>query len=1187
MNPLGMGLVISLRDSFSQNAQRISHMAGTLDSRLGTAAASIQQSTRQIQQGAKIIGVGLATMAVPSALVASTIQTQRALGALSSVGIRDLRALEDAAERFTAVWSDYSKAEFVAAAYDIKSGISSLTDAAVGSATEMAALTAKATRATVGDMTNVFAAGYDTFRDLNRELDDTQWFGALSGALSQTVQQFRTTGPEMAHAMRNVGKLATQANRPLYEQLAVLGTLQASMPGAEAGTLYKAFMMKAAEAGKGLGLSFTDTQGRLLGITEIIGRIKNRFPDLSQAAAQVQLKEAFGSDEAVRFVLQLASGVDGLESSIQGVAAAMRGGSSTTREMAEAMNRDLGSRVTVLRQNLQNAMEALGRTILPVVLPVVRALTAIVHGMHRIITAAPLLFGGLLGIVFIVGLLITLSGALLALSGAIKIAFVVVKFLPILFGIVKASVLSTLGQLAAAFWPITLVIAAVVISVLALRAAWNNNFAGIRDRLVGVWNTVTLVVQGFRSLVQSFRDGSGTIAGDLAEQLQASGLMGTVTTLFMIYHRVRAFTVGLFGIVSSMAARAFGIIGNALQGIIAPIGSVLKAFMSIGAAFGFVGAQSSAEPFLRVGQAIGFVLGALLQAAAIVVRVVLYPVSLVLKLVALVARAFAVVTGGIVRAAVAVAKWLWWIAVPARMLVGWFVLMGRTIATVWRILSGEVSLTQGLKTIGRAALDWVLTPFRFLGEVWRSFCNGIQRGVGLMVAGFRWMGTSIMAILRELPIIGFMIDMFDISSRLARGEIGWFDAGKALVVAFARGLMSGILFPFKILWKALGWLRRLLPFSDAHEGPLSDLTASGASVLKTFGKGIMSVVGLPARLILGAFRGIMTAIRGLWSGIGSVARGAGNVLTAPFRRIAEGFKSAWSGIGNMAAGSGVVGTLMTPFRLGLQGVGRLLSVTTDNIQRSWSLMRASAGWVARAILSTQEGIGNRLSGVWDSMKQRAAALWSGIGSMAEAGRNGLAAMTSLDGIRGAFAGAKQWLSGSLTLEPRDGAVVDAMDGLVAVLRFVGARLGNALDGNVRPALSGVARTAAAATIVSANIVAPSIGAERAPLRPNAPQLFVSAEKPTESVVSVPDGHPYRDAKPIMPAFVPVQRPMADQRTQERREGSPDMGELFALLREFVHRPIDVTVVSRLDGREVAKSVYRDMREQRVKGYETL
>ena len=130
-------------------------------------------------------------------------------------------------------------------------------------------------------------------------------------------------------------------------------------------------MMKAAEAGEELGLSFTDSSGRLKGVVDILREVQRQFPDLSQAAAQVQLKKAFGSDEAVKFVLQMSQGLGALEGSIQSVAKAMRSGTAVTEEMANAMNMDIGAQFILLRQQFGNLFETLGKTLRPVVGPVI------------------------------------------------------------------------------------------------------------------------------------------------------------------------------------------------------------------------------------------------------------------------------------------------------------------------------------------------------------------------------------------------------------------------------------------------------------------------------------------------------------------------------------------------------------------------------------------------------------------------------------------------------------------------------------------------------------------------------------------------------------------------------------------------------------------------------------------------
>ena len=52
------------------------------------------------------------------------------------------------------------------------------------------------------------------------------------------------------------------------------------------------------------------------------------------------------------------------------------------------------------------------------------------------------------------------------------------------------------------------------------------------------------------------------------------------------------------------------------------------------------------------------------------------------------------------------------------------------------------------------------------------------------------------------------------------------------------GLTGGVQILYKGVAFVLGKVRGLLPFSDAREGPLSGLTASGGAILQTMGAGV-------------------------------------------------------------------------------------------------------------------------------------------------------------------------------------------------------------------------------------------------------------------------------------------------------------------------------------------------------------
>ncbi|POB85131.1 phage tail tape measure protein, partial [Vibrio vulnificus] len=70
-----------------------------------------------------------------------------------------------AAREFSQQWSGTTQADFIRASYDIKSGIATLSDEAVGQFTKIAALTAGATKSSTDQMTSLFASGYNIYRD--------------------------------------------------------------------------------------------------------------------------------------------------------------------------------------------------------------------------------------------------------------------------------------------------------------------------------------------------------------------------------------------------------------------------------------------------------------------------------------------------------------------------------------------------------------------------------------------------------------------------------------------------------------------------------------------------------------------------------------------------------------------------------------------------------------------------------------------------------------------------------------------------------------------------------------------------------------------------------------------------------------------------------------------------------------
>jgi len=847
---LGLGVVVSMKDGFSQNAVRVQTSMQSLDATVSASSERMTRNLDRIQKGTMMIGAGFALMAVPVGLVASTAATQKALGELSSLGVKDLQAIENAAESFTNTWSGSTKAEFITAAYDVRSALSGLTDEAVGSFTAMAALTGKATKATTEEMVGTFTTAYGIFKPIMQDMLDAQWARTFSGAMAQTVASFKTNGRQMADAIKNIGAVAASSNIPLQEQLAILGQLQTTMPGSEAGTLYKAFIMKAAEAGEKLGLSFVDSTGRLKGVIPILQEIKGRFPDLSQAAAQVKIKKAFGSDEAVKFLLQMSQGVGALESNIRSVEQAMKTGTAVTEEMARAMNMDIGSQFKLLRQQIGNLAEILGRTLLPVVTPIIQGISKVVLFFQKLARSMPGLTRVVLTLSMALGAVLVVVGGVIAAAGTIGLMLPAIKAGLAAMGAAVAGVGSAFATY---FLPVVAIIAGVVLAVYLLKRAWETNFGGIRDTILGVWEKVKLVFNGIRELISSLSGGTGRMSAELAKKLEAAGLMGLVVMVFRVYYRVRQFLTGLWQAFSSAFGKIRAILEPAVRALMQAYGALYKAVFSILEIFGLAASSADASSYRSLGETLGSVLGVIAKVGAYLLKFMIYNLVAVIKVVTWVVRAVVWLGKTIVTTFIEAGKFIYKFFLPIRLLVQALRIVGRVVYTVWQVLTGDISVLDALKSIGKAVFDFPATPFQWARDVivgvW-NFIKGLFSSIGRF---FTSIASSLVAAFMDLPLVRTLADVFGAVRSFLSGDTTFFEAGKRLLIALGKGIWSAVTYPFDMLNKALGRLRKLLPFSDAEEGPLSSLTRSGMALLEVLGVGIAKAAQVPVRALQQAF----------------------------------------------------------------------------------------------------------------------------------------------------------------------------------------------------------------------------------------------------------------------------------------------------------------------------------------------
>ena len=554
--------------------------------------------------------VGLAAGAVVSGLAllaTSGLATEKALGELATLGVKDLAVVEETARQASNSMAGLTKDQFISAAYDIKSGISSLSDEGVASFTALAAKAAQATKATVADMTNLGATAYGIHKRMYAQLSDSDFGAMLYAGVASSVQAFKTTGAAMNQAMSNLGAAATQAKRPLEEQLAVLGTLQNSMEASVAGTAYKSFFRDASNGFKELGIQAVDASGQMKSMPDLLAALEKKLGPLTQAKLD-SITKAFGSETGA-MIQNLLGKSEELRASIATVGEAMKGGTGFLDDMAASLNTGLGPSLALLGQRAQNLREELAKHLAPVLTVIVTAISRLVLRMQE---AAKSPFAGFL--LKTVGGISAVLVALTALSGAMW-------FFTAMGPMLAKALLPLKTALLGLGWPVLAVIAVVGL----LYVAYRKNLGGIADTINRWAKRISLLVQGVIAIFQSLKGNTFEVKGALAEEIHAAGLEGLVTSVARIVYRIKEYFAGLWD------ALDFGPMLAALEPAFAKLGDLIDLVGgAIALAFGS-SCDSAGNNARALGEIVGGVLTWVFEALGTAISVVVHIVDAVVS----------------------------------------------------------------------------------------------------------------------------------------------------------------------------------------------------------------------------------------------------------------------------------------------------------------------------------------------------------------------------------------------------------------------------------------------------------------------------------------------------------------------------------------------------------------------------
>lgn len=782
-----LSVIMSVVDNVSGPIGKMGQSASSSAGALGTLSNVFANMTKT---GTLMAGAGVQLGEALMSPVEATFETKRAISELSSLGVEQLGMIEDAAKDFSNTWAGTTKSEFISAAYDIKSGIASLTDEGVAQFTELAGITATATKSSIGTMTNLFATGYGIYKDYYNELSDLEFGEMFSAGIAQSVKQFKTNGDEMSAAIQTLGASATNAQIPLEEQLSILGMLQATMSGSEAGTKYNAFLRSAVKGGEALGLSFVDANNQMLSMPEILDMLHSKFGDTIDAAEKMQLQEAFGDSESVKLIDLMYNKVGDLENNIVSMYGSLGRGTEATLEMADAINSSDPAAFELIQQKAHNVAETIGNIVSPKVREYGQKVSGALEKVEEWASGHEELVTKIFSVLAVLAVFLTVGGVVITTIGLI--GGTVTKTIRF-FQRAKEAV----GILGGAFNTALPALRSFGSSILNMaRTAITSLVSAMSPMIASVWSFTTALLANPVTWI-------------------VIGIVALIAAIILLYNKCEWFR-NLVNQLGEALKEGFGKALEIVTAVFSAIANFIGSSMEKAKNFVSEKLQGMKDTYNEHG-------GGIKGAAAVVMKGVTGVFTAGYN-------AIDNLTGG--KLTELKNKWSEKLA-PVKEVAGTIMNAAKDtiVEKLGNIKNAYVQNGGGIKGIAAAAVE------------------GVK---GYYTAGFTFIdnltGGKLTAIKNK-----FAEGINGIKTKIS-DSISWFkNSGKKIMDTFTEGIKSALNAPVEMVKSGLQKIRNMLPFSDAKEGPLSQLTLSGSKVLTTLTTGIKSVEDAPAEAVEESF----------------------------------------------------------------------------------------------------------------------------------------------------------------------------------------------------------------------------------------------------------------------------------------------------------------------------------------------
>lgn len=385
---------------------------------------------------------------------------------------------------------------------------------------------------------------------------------ALAGAAAASS----TDVEHLTQALAQCSAGAKNAGWSIQETTAVLARFaDAGIEGSDAGTSLKTMLQRlaaptdsAATMIEQLGIQTRDSNGDLLGASEIAEELQNKLGGLDSASRDAALSTIFGSDAMRAATVMMNSGTEGLQKYIDAA-----NDQEAAQRLANSQMSDGSRAIEKLKGSLETAAIQIGDTLAPIVQKVAELITALVNkfsalpeGVQQVIVVVGILVAALGPLLMVIGQISlgisAVAGALSKLSGNGGVATKLV-------GGIKTAVTGLLGMITA--HPVIAVITAIIAALVTLynKCEWfregvNRILKAIRDGFFAAWD----------GIVEFFTETIPNAWNEMLSSLLANPTIRTiVTTITDSFTKLKENLNGIWNGIKQLAQNAWEFIKNA------------------------------------------------------------------------------------------------------------------------------------------------------------------------------------------------------------------------------------------------------------------------------------------------------------------------------------------------------------------------------------------------------------------------------------------------------------------------------------------------------------------------------------------------------------------------------------------------------------------------------------------------